>query len=150
MQADLGLLCVKKEAMGKLDEQQRGGSAERIMGKCLLWVERSLSRGKEIDISELVQNAKSELNPKWSRGTRLLRQGGKSGNEGDLLHTSELLHATIHGHLWLSDGGTLGPARGGGTGEVGGLAEKQIARLQSNCRRAPESRVLIVPCCGYL
>jgi hypothetical protein len=85
-----------------------------------------------------VQNAKSELNPKWSRGTRLLRQGGKSGNEGDLLHTSELLHATIHGHLWLSDGGTLGPARGGGTGEVGGLAEKQIARLQSNCRSLEE------------
>jgi hypothetical protein len=37
MQADLGLFCVKKEAEGNLDEQQRGGSAERIMGKCLLW-----------------------------------------------------------------------------------------------------------------
>ena len=108
--------------------------------KCLLWVERSIWRGKEIDISELVQNAKSELNPKWSRGTRLLRQGGESGNEGDLLlHTSELLHATIHGHLWLSDGGTLGPARGGGTGEVGGLAEKQNCKVavEPNSRRLP-------------
>jgi hypothetical protein len=45
MQADLGLFCVKKEAEGNFDEQQCGGSAERILGKSASYGWRGASRG---------------------------------------------------------------------------------------------------------